>query len=75
MLRNLGKRIIKPGVGGVWIQFLGSQGARARLVLNLRECIWDAPAVSLVLPVFEDVSSGGILQARWAILSPLFHPG
>ena len=33
--------------GGVWVQLLRGQGIRALLVL--RECIWNAAAVSLVL--------------------------
>ena len=41
-------------MGGVWVQVLGSQGVRARVILVLRECIWNAPAVSLVLLTFEN---------------------
>ena len=37
---------------------LGVQGVRAR-VLVLRECIWIATAVSLVLPPFDDIGSPG----------------
>ena len=33
------------------------QGARALVILALREFIWDAPEVSLVLPVFDDTGS------------------
>ena len=49
----------KYGVGGVWVQLLGGQGARTRVILVLRECIWNAPAVSLVLPAFDDTGSLG----------------
>ena len=45
----------------IYIYYMGwwSQGARARVILVLRECIWDAPAVSLVLPTFGNTSSLG----------------
>ena len=36
---------------------LGGQGARARLILVLRKYIWNAPALSLVLPTFDDTGS------------------
>ena len=32
-------------------------GARARVILVLCECIWNAPAVSLVLPTFDGTGS------------------
>ena len=32
----------------------GGQGTRTRAILVLRECIWNAPAVSLVHPPFDD---------------------
>ena len=47
------------GVGGVWVQLLGCQGSRARVVLVLRQCIWNAPAVSLVPPAFDNTGSLG----------------
>ena len=47
------------GVGGVWVQMLGDLGARVRVILVLRECTWIAPAVSLVLPAFDDTGSLG----------------
>ena len=47
------------GVGGVWVQLLGSQGAHARVTLVLRECIWNAPAASLVHLAFSDTGSLG----------------
>ena len=34
-------------------------GGRAHVILVLRECIWNAPAVSLVLPAFDDTGSLG----------------
>ena len=33
------------------------QGASARAILILCECIWNVPVISLVLPDFEDTSS------------------
>ena len=36
---------------------VGGQGARARANLVLRECIWNAPVDSLLLPAFEDTGS------------------
>ena len=50
---------IKYGVGGVWAQLLGGQGARAYVILVLRECIWNAPAVSAVLLAFDNTGSLG----------------
>ena len=49
------------GVGGAWVQLLGGggQGARALFILGLCECIWDAPAVLLVLPAFDDIGALG----------------
>ena len=41
------------------MQFLECQGACARVILVLRECIWNVPAVSLDLPTFDDTSSLG----------------
>ena len=37
----------------------GGQGARARIVLVLHECIWNAPAVLIVLPTFDNTGSLG----------------
>ena len=47
------------GVGGVWVQLLGGQVARARVVLVLRESIWNTPRVSLVSSAFSDTGSLG----------------
>ena len=45
--------------GGAWVPLLEGQGARARVILVLRERIWNAPAVSLVLKAFDDTGSLG----------------
>ena len=47
------------GGGGVWVQLFWGQGARTRVILVLREFIWNATAVSLVLQTFDDTSSLG----------------
>ena len=39
------------------VQLLRGEGAHARIILTLRESIWNAPAVSLVLPAFHDNGS------------------
>ena len=41
----------------VWVQLLGGQRACVRVFLVLRKCIWNAPAVSFVLPAFDDTCS------------------
>ena len=38
---------------------VGGQAARTRVILILRECVWNAPAVLLVLPAFDDTGSLG----------------
>ena len=35
------------------------QGARTRVILVIRECIWNMPTVSLVLSAFDDTGSPG----------------
>ena len=45
--------------GGSLGSIVGGSGARARVILVLRECIWNAPAMSLVLPAFDDTGSLG----------------
>ena len=45
----------------VWVQLLGGEGARARFIVVLRVCIWNAPAVLLVLPAFANIGSLGNL--------------
>ena len=61
------------GVAGVWVKLLGAQGARARVIFILRECIWNAATVSLFLPAFDNTGSLGILHIRWCIPDG-FHP-
>ena len=51
--------IYRIRVRGVWVQLLGGQGACAVVILVLRECIWNEPAVSLVLPAFDVTGSLG----------------
>ena len=36
------------------VQLLEGHEVRALVILVLRECMWNAPAVSLVLPAFDD---------------------
>ena len=62
------------GVKGIWVQLLRGQGARARVVLVLREGIWNVPVVSLVLPAFDDTSSPGY-PPLGVVLSSWFYPG
>ena len=38
-------------------RLLRGKGALVRVILILRECIWNAPAASLVLPGFDDTRS------------------
>ena len=52
------------GVAGVWVHLMGGQGAYARVILVLHECIWNAPAVSLVLPAFDHTGSLGSLPRQ-----------
>ena len=47
------------GVGGGWVQLSKGQGGNARVIFVLHECIWNAPAVLLVLPAFDDTGSLG----------------
>ena len=47
----------------------GSQGSRARVIPVLLERIWDAPAVSFVLPTFDDTDSLGFPR-RWVAYPP-----
>ena len=54
-----------------WVQLFGGQGDRNRLSLVLREYIWNAPAVSLVL-----LAPWVLFRVRWSIpLVPWFHLG
>ena len=54
------------GVGRVWVQMLGDLGTRARVILVLGECIWNAPTVSLVLRAFDYICSLGF-PPRWKV--------
>ena len=47
-------------------------GARALVLFVLRECIWNALAVSLILPAFDDTVSL-VSPPRQVVL--WFHPG
>ena len=48
---------------------LGGLGTHPRFILVLRECIWNAPAVLLVLSTFDDTGSLGFPQ-RWVVYPP-----
>ena len=48
------------------------QGARALVILVLNEGIWNAPAVSLVFPVFKD--TGSLFYPLRRVLSQWFPP-
>ena len=50
----------------IYILF-GGQGLRTLVILVLCECIWNAPAFSLVLPVFDDTGSWVFLCVGWSI--------
>ena len=60
------------GGGVVSVQFLKGQVAGARFILVLRECIWNAAGVFLVLPAFDDTGSLGSLPRH---VGPWFDPG
>ena len=50
---------------------LEGQGRFARVILVLRECVWNVPAVSLSLPAFDDTGSLGYsLLAFFGIDTP-----
>ena len=51
-------------LGGDWVQLLGMSGARAHVILVLRECILNATAVSFVLPTSEESGSLGFSLRR-----------
>ena len=46
----------------------------ALVILLLRECICNGPAVSLVLPLFDDTGSLGS-PPHQVVYLPWFHPG
>ena len=45
--------------GGSLGSIVGGQVARARVILVFRDCIWNAPGISLVLPDVDDTASLG----------------
>ena len=51
-------------MGGAGVRFLEGQGSHTRVILILREYIWNGPAVSPFLPGFEDTASLGSLPCR-----------
>ena len=54
---GVGSRIINIyiyGVGEYGFNCWEVRGARARVILVLPECMWNAPTVSLVFPAFDD---------------------
>ena len=57
------------GVGECGFNCWGVRGARARVILVLHECIWNTPAVLLVLPTFDDTGSLGS-PPRQMVLPP-----
>ena len=42
---------------GVWVHWLGVRGTRCCVILVIRECIWIALVVQLVLPAFDHTCS------------------
>ena len=58
-------------VRGIWVQLLGVQEARVRVILVLRECIWSAPVVSLIFPAFNDTGSLGSPPRQ--VVSPILN--
>ena len=57
------------GVGEVWVQILRVLGARALVILVLREYIWKVTLVSLVLSTFDNTDPLGSLP-RQVVYSP-----
>ena len=67
-ISHLSKLQKKIGVGGVWVQLLGGEGACGRVILVLRECIWNALVVLLVLPTYDNTGSLGSHPRRLVYL-------
>ena len=57
--------------GGILGSIVG--GVRTRVILVLRECIWNVSTVSLFLPAFEDKILG--FSSTSGGLFPWIHPG
>ena len=57
-------------MGGILVSIVGDEGPRACIILVLRECIWNAPAVSFVFPAYDDTGSLGSPPRR-----VVFPPG
>ena len=66
--------ILIRGWGESWFNCWGGQGARARVILALHECIWNTVVVSLVLPAFDYTGSLGHSPRR-RVYPRGFHPG
>ena len=49
--------------------FVGGQGVRIRVILFVRECIWNTVVVLLGLPTFDDTDFLGY-PPRWVIYHP-----
>ena len=62
------------GAGSLGLIVRGSwgQGARPCVILVLRECIWNAPSVSLALPASDDTVSLGS-PPRQVVYHPWFY--
>ena len=56
-------------MGESGFKFMGVKGPRARVSLVLRECIWNAAAVSLILPDFDDTGFLGF-PPRQVVYTP-----
>ena len=55
---------------GWGVRLLRGQGACARVIVVLRECIWNASPVSLGLPAFDDTGSRFLAGNTKAELKP-----
>ena len=57
-----------------WGSGFNCSGVSACVILVLRGCIWNFPAVSLVLPPFDDTGCLGYPPRR-VVYPRGFHPG
>ena len=55
---------------GSWCWFVGGRGFRGRVILVVRECIWDALGVLLFLPTFDGTGSLKY-PLRWVVYPPM----